>query len=150
MRTFLAAAFAFACLTALSACSHSAPPTGRWEGTYVTHDVIIAARVEITAKGDIFLSAPDATGIGGASDDDRAAIRQRLAEGLNESWGSVTARQMDFDGKTFRKPGGIAPQMEWDSSTNAMTLIVYFGTAPEIHIALHPVKDFSSDPFSGS
>jgi hypothetical protein len=141
--------FALACLLLVSACSHATPPpTGRWEGIYDSHDAIVAARVEITARGDIYLSAPDAMDVGSSSGD-RTAIRQRLADGLNQSWGSVVPRQMDFDGKTFRKPGGIAPQMQWDSAGNTMTLILYPGTAPEIHILLHPVKDFSPDPFPG-
>lgn len=142
----LARFFAVACLLMAAACSHSAPPTGRWEGVYDSQNTVVAARVEITAKGDIYLSAPDAMDV---SSDDRPAIRQRLADGLNQSWGSVVPRQMDFDGKTFRKPGGIAPQMEWDSASNTMTLILYPGTAPEIHIPLHPVKDFSANPFPG-
>jgi hypothetical protein len=146
---FIARIFGLACLLTVAGCSHSAPPTGRWEGVYDTHDAIVAARVEITAKGDIYLSAPDAMDAGSSSSEDRTAIRQRLADGLNQSWGSVVPRQMDFDGKTFRKPGGIAPQMEWDSASNTMTVILYPGTAPEIHIALHPVKDFSPDPFPG-
>ena len=142
---FLAALAMFA----LSGCSHAAaPPVGRWEGVYDTPDTVIAARVQITAKGDIYLSAPDATDVGGSSDEDRAAIRQKLADGLEESWGSVVPRPMDFDGKTFRKPGGIAPQMEWDSSTNTMTITVYLGTEQPISFPLHPVKDFSPDPFA--
>lgn len=149
MRPFFAALFALACFVDVSGCSHSAPPVGRWEGVYDTNDTVIAARVEITPKGDIYLSAPDALNIGGSSAEDHAAIRQKLADGLNESWGSVAPRQMDFDGKTFRKPGGIAPQMEWDSSTNTMTVVVYLGTAPAVNIALHPVKEFSPDPFPG-
>src|ERR1700761_1876616 len=148
MRKIFAAFFAIACFAGVSACSHSAPPVGRWEGVYDTSDTIIAARVEITAKGDIFVSAPDVTDIGGASSEDRAATRQKLADGLDESWGSVVPRPMDFDGKTFRKPGGIAPQMEWDSSANTMTLVLYLGAAPELRVTLRPVKDFSPDPFS--
>jgi hypothetical protein len=140
--------FALTCLLALAACSHAAPPVGRWEGISDTHDTIIAARVEINAKGDIYMSAPDAMDVGSSSDEDRAAVRQKLADGLEESWGSVVPRPMDFDGTTFRKPGGIAPQMEWDSSSNTMTLVVYLGTAPAIRIPLRPVKDFSPDPFS--
>jgi hypothetical protein len=150
MRRAIAALFALACLAAVSACSHAAPPAGGWEGISDTNDAIIAARVEITAKGDIYMSALDAVNVGGASAEDRAAIRQKLADGLNESWGSVVPRQMDFDGTTFRKPGGIAPQMEWDASANTMTLIVYLGTAPGIRIPLRAVKDFSPDPFSGA
>ena len=150
MRQAIAAFFALICLAGLSACSHSTAPAGRWEGTYDTPDTIIAARLEINAKGDIYLTAPDAVNIGGSSSEDRAAIRQKLADGLDESWGSVVPRQMDFDGKTFRKPGGVAPQMEWDASNNTMTLIIYLGTAPAIRIPLRAVKDFSPDPFSGA
>lgn len=142
---FLARFLALASVLAIAACSHAAPPAGRWEGVHDVNGTVVAARVEITPKGDIYLSAPDAMDV---SDDDRPAIRQRLADGLNQSWGSVVPRQMDFDGKTFRKPGGIAPQMEWDSGSNTMTLILYPGTAPEIHIPLRPVKDFSANPFS--
>ena len=150
MRPIFAVLFALACFAGVGACSHSAPPpAGRWEGFYESRDTIVAARLEITAKGDIFVSAPDATGIGSASDDDRAAIRQRLADGLDESWGSVVPRRLDFDGQTFRKPGGIAPQMEWDAQSNAMTLVVYLGTQPAIRIALRPVKDFGPNPFAG-
>jgi hypothetical protein len=150
MRKIVAAIFAIACFTGLSACSKSAPPVGRWEGVYDINDTIIAARVEITAKGDIYVSAPDVTGVGASSSEDRAAIRQKLADGLTESWGTVVPRQMDFDGKTFRKPGGIAPQMEWDPSTNTMTLVLYLGASPALNITLHPVKDFSPDPFSNA
>jgi hypothetical protein len=145
---FLASFFALASVFVIAACSHAAPPTGRWEGVYDVNGTVVAARVEITANGDIYVSAPDAMDVDGASADDRAAIRQRLADGLNQSWGSVVPRRMDFDGKTFRKPGGIAPQMEWDSASNTMTLVLYLGTAPEIRIPLHPVKDFSPDPFA--
>lgn len=151
MQRAIAAFFALACLAVVSACSHSAtPPAGRWQGVYDTADTIIAARVEITAKGDIYMSAPDALDVSGSSPEDRAAIRQKLADGLEESWGTVVPRQMDFDGKTFRKPGGIAPQMEWDSGGNTMTLVVYLGTAPAVRVMLHPVKEFSPDPFSNA
>ncbi|HEY5338759.1 MAG TPA: hypothetical protein VIJ85_11175 [Rhizomicrobium sp.] len=149
MRSVFAVFFAIVGFAAISACSHdTAPPVGRWEGVYDTQDTVIAARLEITAKNDIYLSAPDALDIGQSSDTDHAAIREHLADGLADSWSSVQPRKLDFDGKTFRKPGGIAPQVEWDSSKNQMTLIVYLGTRPEIHIALHPVKDFTAIPFA--
>jgi hypothetical protein len=131
---------------ALAACSGKTPPVGRWEGTYETSDTLIAARMEIDAKGKIFVSAPDATNVGGVSGDDRAAMRQRLAQGLASGWSDVVPHQYDFDGSTFRKPGGIAPQMEWHSSDNTMTMYVYLGT-DSIHVALHPVKDFSDNPW---
>ena len=143
MRRAIAALFALACLAGISGCSHAAPPVGRWEGIYDTNDTIVAARVEITAKGDIYLSAPDAMGVGGSSDEDRAAIRQRLADGLSESWGSVAPRRMDFDGKTFRKPGGIAPQLEWDGSH--MTAVFYLGTRPAIRVRLRAVSSFDDN-----
>ncbi|HUB84982.1 MAG TPA: hypothetical protein VL971_04765 [Rhizomicrobium sp.] len=145
---FLARFLALASVLAMAACSHAAPPSGRWEGVYDANGTVVAARVEITPKGDVYVSAPDAMGV--ASTDDRAAIHQRLADGLNQSWGSVVPRQMDFDGKTFRKPGGIAPQMEWDAASNTMTLVLYLGTAPAIRMPLHPVKDFSPNPFPGA
>ena len=146
---FLARFLVLACLLAVSGCSHGAPPVGRWEGVYDANNTIIAARVEITPKGEIYVSAPDVTDVGGSAGEERAAIRQKLADGLNESWNSVVPRQMDFDGKTFRKPGGIARQMEWDASNNTMTLVLYLGTAPSLDIVLHPVKDFSPNPFPG-
>lgn len=101
--------------------------------------------MEINAKGKIFVSAPDATNVGGVSGD-RAGIRQRLAQGLASGWSDVVSHQYDFDGSTFRKPGGIAPQMDWHSSDNTMTMYVYLGT-DAIHVALHPVKDFSDNPW---
>jgi hypothetical protein len=130
----------------LGGCSGRAPPTGRWEGTYESSDTLIAARMEINAKGDVFVSAPDAENAP-ASPDDRAALRQRLAQGLASGWGDVVPRHYDYDGSTFRKPGGIAPQMEWHSSDNTMTMYVYLGTN-SVHVALHPVKTFADNPWS--
>jgi hypothetical protein len=133
-------------LVALAACSGKTPPVGRWEGVYETGDTLIAARMEVNAKGEVFVSAPDATNIGGVADADREAMRQRLAQGLASGWGDVGGRHYDFDGSTFRKPGGIAPQMEWHSSDNTMTMYVYLGT-DSMHVALHPVKTFSDNPW---
>lgn len=145
-------AFFLVCLSfAVAGCSRSAPPpAGRWEGVYDAGDAIIAARLEITPKGEIFVSAPNAENAGDVSSEDRAAIRQRLADGLEESWGSVQPQSLDFDGKTFRKPGGIAPQAEWDAGTQQMTLIVYLGKDQGIRIPLHAVKNFAPDPFSNA
>ena len=136
-----------ALLTALAlfACSHPAPPTGRWEGAYETDDTMIAARLEIAADGQVRVSAPDLLDIGSASAGDRPAMRSKLAADLAAAWGDVAPRPMDFDGKTFRKPGGIAPQMIWKSGR--MALVVYIGTRPGIHIAMRKVDDFSDDPF---
>jgi hypothetical protein len=143
MRRFILVCFS---LIALTACSGKTPPVGRWEGVYETSDTLIAARMEVNAKGVAFVSAPDATNVGGVTGADREAMRQRLAQGLASGWGDVEGRKYDFDGSTFRKPGGIAPQMEWHSSDNTMTMYVYLGT-DSIQVALHPVKTFSDNPW---
>lgn len=143
MRRFILLCFA---LVALAACSSKTPPVGRWEGTYESADTLVAARMEVNAKGDVFVSAPDATNIGGVAAADRAAMRGKLAQGLSSGWGDVPGRHYDYDGSTFRKPGGIAPQMEWHSSDNSMTMYVYLGTN-SITVPLHAVKDFSDNPW---
>jgi hypothetical protein len=145
MRSFLA--FVVAALV-LSSCSHPAPPPGRWEGTYESADALLAARVEIGADGGVRVSAPDLEGIDNLSADDLAAAKQKLADGLASGWDNVAPRQFDFDGSTFRKPGGIAPQMKWDANAKQMTLVVYIGRNPSVDIPLRAVSDFSSNPWS--
>jgi len=71
---------------------------------------------------------------------------QRAAR-LAGGWGEIAPRPMDFDGTTFRKPGGIAPQMVWKAKARRMSLIVYLGTRPAIRIAMREVGDFSENPF---
>jgi hypothetical protein len=130
----------------LAGCSGHKPPEGRWEGTYDTAEAMVAARVEIDDKGLIRVTAPNAEDVGDA-EDTRAAMRQNLAAGLAANWDEVTPRAMDFDGRTFRKPGGIAPQMIWDAKKKRMYLVVYLGKKPGIKILLRPVDDFSDDPW---
>ena len=138
--------FAVLALTFLAACSrHVPPPAGRWEGGYDAGDAIVAARMEVTPKGDIFISAPNAEGFGMVSQEDRAAIRGRLANGLAQGWDAVKPLDWEFDGKTFRKPGGVAPQAMW--AGGQMTLVVYLGRGA-IQIPMRAVKDFSPDPFA--
>jgi hypothetical protein len=132
------------CLFAV-ACSPAKPPAGRWEGTYETSDTMIAVRLEIAADGSVYLSAPDAMNLGADADPD--ALRQRLAAELVEKWSEVQPRKFDFDGKTFRKPGGFAPQMEWDSASRRMTVIIYLERRPGIRVPLHAVQDFSANPW---
>jgi hypothetical protein len=146
MRTIRAAIAGMLCL-ALFSCSHAQAPAGRWEGVYESNDTMVAARLEIGADGMVRLSAPDATDIAPATPDERAAMRDRLAQGLATAWPDAVPRTLDFDGTIFRKPGGVAPQIEWDPAGNTMTLDVYLGTQPAIHIPLHAVKDFSDDPW---
>ena len=86
-----------------------------------------------------------------------AEVRDAVAEGrdqlpiktlrLSGAWGEVVPRRMDFDGTTFRKPNGIAPQAEWDKASNMMTLYVYIGTRPVIKMMLRPVSTFSDNPW---
>lgn len=134
---------------ALAACSKPIPPVGRWAGTYDQQGTMIDARLEIGGDGQVRVSAPDLTNVAAASDDDRQAMHERLASELADGWDQVAPRAMDFDGKTFRKPGGVAPQIQWDKSTQTMTLVVYFGTQAPIYVPLHQVADFNSDPWAG-
>lgn len=147
MRILGAAWIAGLCLVTAFACTRAAPPSGRWQGAYASSDVMVVARLQIDAKGNIYLSAPDAADVSGVPDDQRAALKAKLAEGLEEAWPEVEPRQFDFDGRVFRKPGGVAPQLEWDGSQ--MTAVVYLGMRPAIRVPLRAVPAFSADPWSG-
>ena len=129
---------------ALAACSKPAPPVGKWEGGYESGGTIVAARVEILPSGQVKVSAPDITGSREQIDE----LRARLSAGLVNGWSEVAPRTFDFDGKTFRKPDGIAPQMVWDKSSNAMTLELFIGARPALPIPLRPVSDFHDNPFA--
>ena len=133
-------------LVAVSACSKPQPPVGKWEGGYERGGDIVAARVEILANGQVKVMAPDITNVMGA----RAQVeeyRARLAADLANGWSSVEPRNFDFDGKTFRKPGGIAPQMVWDKESNHMTLELYIGARSALPVPLRPVDDFHDNPW---
>ncbi len=135
-----------ALLLALSACSKPTAPVGKWEGGYERGGDMVAARVEILPGGQVRVMAPDITNVAGTG----AQIneyRARLAAGLANGWGAVEPRSFDFDGKTFRKPGGIAPQMVWDKATNQMTLELYIGARAALPVPLRPVADFHDNPF---
>ena len=132
----------------LAACAKPIPPVGRWAGNYDAQGTMIDARLEIGGDGLVRVSAPDISNVVVASQDDRAAMHERLASELAEGWDQVMPRAMDFDGQVFRKPGGVAPQIEWDKTNQRMTLVVYFGANPRIYVALHPVADFSNDPWA--
>ena len=131
----------------LAACSHPKPPAGRWEGTYETQDTMIVARLEIGSDGQVRVSAPDLLDIGAVADEDRTGMRQKLASDLAAGWDNVDPRPMDFDGKTFRKPGGYAPQMVWDKATNQITLELYIGAKPALPVTLRPVAMFHDNPW---
>jgi hypothetical protein len=147
MRFVAGAIVSVVSLAAMSGCSHQGtPPVGRWEGTFESNDTMIAARLEIDAKGQIFVSAPDAENFCDSAEA-RAAIRQSLAQTLSTGWGDVQPRTFDFDGNVFRNPGGVAPQMEWSPDAWSMTLVVYLGMRDAIRIPLRTVKGFSDNPW---
>jgi hypothetical protein len=148
MRIVTSLLIAGVCLAGAYGCSHPKPPQGKWEGTYESDDTMVVARLEIASNGAILVSAPNAQDLASMPAGDKANIRQKLAEELSNDWDSVEPRTLDFDGTTFRKPGGIAPQMEWDAANKHMTLIVYFGTRPSIRIPMHAVKQFSDNPWN--
>lgn len=149
MRSLSAVIIAGLCLGLVAACSGAkTAPAGRWEGTYESMDAMVVVRLEITSKGDIYLSAPDALNIEAVPDDQRPMMRQRLADSLQASWGDAVPRQFDFDGRVFRKPGGVAPQMEWNPDTKQMTVIIYPGVHPSIRIPMRPVTDFANNPWA--
>ena len=75
---------------------------------------------------------------------ERAALQAELVNG----WPNVSPRELDFDGKTFRKPGGQAPQMVWDEKTNQMTLQIFIGRNPAFPVTLRPVAGFHDNPFA--
>ena len=136
-----------AILLALTACSKPTPPVGKWEGGYEGGADLVAARVEILPGGGVKISAPDITNAMG-SRDQVDAMRAQLAADLANGWSEVTPRSFDFDGKTFRKPGGVAPQMVWDKDTNQLTLELYIGARPALPVPLRPVNDFHDNPFA--
>lgn len=149
MRASLAAVMTGLCLLALSACSNAkAPPVGRWEGAYEAPDVMVVVRLEISNTGEIYLSAPNALDIENAPAEERPAMRAHLVDELTSGWSSVAARPMDFDGRIFRKPGGIAPQMEWNPETKEMTVVLYFGMHAALRVPLRAVSRFSANPWS--
>ena len=77
-------------------------------------------------------------------------MREELAADLASGWDRVAPRPFDFDGKTFRKPGGIAPQMVWDKASNQMTLELYIGANAALPMPLRPVENFHDSPWAAS
>ena len=138
-------AAALLALLALGACSKPVPPVGKWEGGYERGGDMVAARVEILPGGLVKVMAPDITNAMG-SREQIDEFRARLAADLVNGWSEVKPRSFDFDGDTFRKPGGVAPQMVWDKATNQMTLELFIGARPALPVPLRPVSDFHDNP----
>jgi hypothetical protein len=134
-------------LLVVAACSKPAPPVGKWEGGTETGGTIVAARVEIMPDGGVKVSAPDVTYVT-ANREQVTELRARLASDLVNAWSEVKPRSFDFDGKTFRKPGGVAPQMVWDKDSNQMVLELYIGANPALPIPLRPVAGFHDNPYA--
>ena len=132
---------------ALSGCGKAPPPVGKWEGGYEAGGDLVAARVEILPSGQVKVMAPDITNAIGPRDQINQ-LRPQLAADLANGWSEVTPRSFDFDGKTFRKPGGVAPQMVWDKATGQMTLELYIGARPALPVPLRPVDGFHDNPFA--
>src|SRR6201996_5642138 len=146
-RSLLLAVAIVTLLVTLAGCGKPQAPVGKWEGGYESGGHLVAARVEILANGGIKISAPDVTNaMGNREQIDN--LRAQLAADLANGWSEVEPRSFDFDGKTFRKPGGVAPQMVWDKDTNQMTLELYIGANPAMPIPLRPVDDFHDNPFA--
>src|SRR6478609_9223928 len=142
---------AFLCLLlglsmALEGCSKPSAPVGKWEGGYEGGGDLVAARVEILPDGQVKVMAPDYTNAVGPREQINQ-MRAQLAAGLANGWSEVTPRRFDFDGKTFRKPGGVAPQMVWDKNSNQMTLRLYIGARPALPVPLRPVDGFHDNPW---
>ncbi|MBV9549507.1 MAG: hypothetical protein JO256_07525 [Alphaproteobacteria bacterium] len=134
-------------LLLLAGCGKPTPPAGKWEGGYQSGGTIVVARVEIGGNGLVKVSAPDITNLDTTHPEAMLNERARLQSALVNGWEDVAPRAFDFDGKTFRKPGGVAPQMVWDKTTNQMTLELYIGANPALPVTLRPVGDFHDDPF---
>jgi hypothetical protein len=130
---------------ALGACSNARPPVGRWEGAYQDTGLVIVARLEIDSTGQVRVSAPNAISENQPlSAGDRADLRTKLEDGLAVSWSRVAPLPLEFDGHSFHKRGGVAPQLEWDGAKKRMTLIFYSGSRRSVHVPLDAVKDFSA------
>lgn len=126
-------------------CSDNRAPIGKWQGAYSGDNAIIVARVEVQSDGQVRVTAPDAfADYTQMSEADKMFVEQNLRAGLTASWPKVAPRKFDFDGHTFRVPGGVAPQLTYDSSTRHMTMYVYQGGAqPTLHIDMAPVAQFT-------
>jgi len=131
----------------LAGCGKPKPPTGKWEGGADRGGTMVAARVEVMTNGQVRIMAPDITNVSGTAPQ-LAMLRDRLASQLATGWPDVEPRPFDFDGDTFRKPGGFAPQMVWDKATNQMTLQLYIGANPAMPVPLRPVDGFHDNPWA--
>ena len=145
MRPFCGIRIALLACLALAGCSNTHAPVGRWQGEYEDPALVIVARLEIDSSGHVRVSAPNAiSDKQPLSDNEQADLRAKLANGLAVSWPHVTPLPLEFDGHSFHKPGGVAPQLEWDGAAKRMTLIFYSGNRRSVHVPLDAVNDFGA------
>jgi uncharacterized protein (DUF2126 family) len=132
-------------LLVLTACSNPRPPIGRWQGAYEDPGLVIVARLEIDSGGHVRVSTPNAiAGAAPITDSERAELRTRLESGLAASWADVAPLALEFDGHAFHKPGGVAPQLEWDAASGRMILVFYSGNRASVHVPLDAVQNFDA------
>jgi hypothetical protein len=125
-----------------SACARTPAPTGKWEGFYEDEGLAVAVRLEIDNAGIVRVSAPNAIIENKPSQAERSEIRADLVLKLDRSWPSVRPLPLEFDGEAFRKPGGVAPQLEWDAKNARMTMIYYSPSRPSVRVRLEAVEEF--------
>lgn len=150
MRRFvvaLVASFAIAGVVLVGCSKPLHPPEGRWIGHHQSRAAVVDAWLEILPSGKVRISAPNFLDAGDRSDEQLREIQKRLAYDLSENWDAVKPRAYDFDGRIFRKAGGVAPQMEWDPAKQEMKVVFYFGMSKSLRIAMKPVKNFGEDPW---
>ena len=138
---------AFALIAVTAACSDPKPPVGKWEGGMERGGTLVVARVEILPNGMVRVMAPDITNLTGPRERIER-YRDRLASDLANGWSEVAPREMDFDGKTFRWPDKIAPQMVWEKDSNQMVLQLYIGANKALPVPLRPVAEFHDSPWA--
>ena len=144
MRAWPIAILAIAVFAAAGCSDSKTPPEGRWQGVYRDDGVMIAARVEVGGDGRVRLSAPNAfMDFAHMEPADIAGVERTLAVNLAAAWPKVAPRTLDFDGRVFRNPGGVAPQLEWTPNGH-MTMFVYPGSKPTIRIELEATREFAN------
>jgi hypothetical protein len=132
-------------LPILAGCAKPLPPAGHWQGAYEDSGLMIVARLEIDSAGKVRVSAPNAIAdVAAMSDRERADLRAHLESGLSQSWGSIAPLPLEFDGHIFHKPGGVAPQLEWQSGRKRMIMVFYSGNRASIRVPMERVDGFDA------
>jgi hypothetical protein len=132
-------------LATVVGCAKPLPPAGHWQGVYEDSGLMVVARLEIDSGGKVRVSAPNLIAdLAAMSDRERADLLARLENGLSQSWPDVAPLPLEFDGHVFHKPGGVAPQLEWESGPKRMVMVFYSGNRPSIRVRMEQVAAFDS------